>query len=79
MFDCSSFVNHGPVVQKPINLIQDYRKIWFHSGQLFVESFFCLILFLKLTFANVKCCRISALNNTWELRNKLLGLGLNGF
>ena len=50
MFDCSSFVNQGPVVQKPINLIQDFRKIWLHSGQLFVESFFCLILFLKIDF-----------------------------
>ena len=50
MFDCSSFVNQGPVVQKPINLLQDYRKIWFHSGQLFAESFFCLILFLKIDF-----------------------------
>ena len=66
MFDCSSFVNQGPVVQKPINLIQDYRKIWFHSCQLFVESFFCL------TFSNVKFCRISAMNNTRVLRNKLL-------
>ena len=32
MFDCSSFVSQGSVVQKPINLIQDYRKSLFHSG-----------------------------------------------
>ena len=50
MFHFSSFVYQGPVVQRPITLIQDYRKIWFHSGQLFVESFFCIILFLKIDF-----------------------------
>ena len=52
MFDCSSLANQGPVVQKPINVIQDYHKIWFHFFQLLAESFFCLftIFFFKIDF-----------------------------
>ena len=57
----------GPVVRKPINLIQDERKLLFHFLKLFGESFFCLFLFFKINFFyNVKFCQISALNSILE-------------
>ena len=63
----------GPVIRKPINLIQDQCQLFFHSFSFLVKASFAFSCFSKSTSSDVKFCRISALNNTLELRNKLLG------
>ena len=40
----------GPVVRKPINLIQDERLTFVPYFQLTGETFFCLFLFFKVDF-----------------------------
>ena len=59
-------LNQGPVVRKPINLIQDKRKLLFHIFNVLVKVSFAYFSFSRLTSSNVKFCRISALNSIWE-------------
>ena len=65
--------SQGPVVRKPINLIQDKPKLLFHVFNFLVQVSFAYFCFSRLTSSHVHFCRISALNSIWEQRNKLLG------
>ena len=56
----------APVVRKPINLIQDKRKLLFHVFNFLVKVAFAYFCFSRLTPSNVKLCRILALNSIWE-------------
>ena len=53
----------GPVVRKPISLIQDYRKLLFHVFNFLVKGCFAYFCFSRLTSSNVKFCQISTLNS----------------
>ena len=69
----SSFGLLCPVVRKPIYLIQDKCQLFFHIFSFLVKASFAYTCFSKSTSSDVKFCRIPALKNTLELRNKLLG------
>ena len=56
----------GPVVQKPINLIQDFRKHLFHVFNFLVKVSFAYFCFSRSTSTNVTLIRISASNSIWE-------------
>ena len=66
------YIKQSPVVRKPITLIQDYCQLFFHIFSFLVKASFAYSCLSKST-SHVKFCRILALNNTLELRNKLLG------
>ena len=51
----------------------DECQLFFHIFSFLVKASFAYSCFSKSTSSDVKFCRISALNNTLELRNKLLG------
>ena len=56
----------GAVVRKPINLIQDQRKLLLHVFNVLVKVSFAYFCFSRLTSSNLTFYRISALNSIWE-------------
>ena len=61
-----SLSRNSSVVRKPINLIEDWRKLLFHVLNSLVKVSFAYFCFSRLSSSNVKFSQISALNNIWE-------------